>query len=67
MPCQSIVYLLVGYRQDKWSVSAYVENVFDELWYDANYPDADPTELYVQHAFGPSRPLTAGVRFGMDS
>jgi iron complex outermembrane recepter protein len=54
----------VGYRQENWQVSAYVENVFDDVWYDANYEDSDPADPYVQHAFGPARPLTAGVRFG---
>ena len=56
--------ILVGYRRDNWRISAYVENVFDKIWYDANYEDSDPADPYVQHAFGPSRPLTAGVRFG---
>lgn len=56
--------IVIGYRAENWVVSGYVENVFDELWYDANYPDADPEGPYVQHEFGPSRPLTAGVRFG---
>ena len=56
--------IMVGYRQDNWKISAYVENVFDDVWYDANYEDSGPTDPYVQHAFGPARPLTAGVRFG---
>ena len=55
--------ILIGYRKDDWRVAAYVENVFDEVWYDANYEDSSPLDPYVQHAFGPSRPLTAGVRF----
>ena len=58
--------IVVGYRTESWRVSAYVENVFDEVWYDANYADADPAEPYVQHEFGPARPLTAGVRFGIN-
>ena len=57
---------LVGYRTDNWRLAAYVENVFDDLWYDANYADADPSEPYVQHTFGPARPLTAGVRFSYE-
>ena len=57
--------LLVGYRKDNWRIAAYVENVFDSVWYDANYEDSDPEDPYVQHHFGPARPLTAGVRFGM--
>jgi len=57
--------IIMGYRQESWSVSAYVENVFDGEWYDGNYAD-DPTEtnIYAQHAFGPARPRTAGIRLG---
>ena len=59
--------IVVGYRTDNWRISAYVENVFDGIWYDGNYSD-DPafTNIYSQHAFGPSRPQTAGVRFGYE-
>ncbi|MDX1405834.1 MAG: TonB-dependent receptor [Woeseiaceae bacterium] len=59
--------IVVGYRQDNWRISGYVENVFDGVWYDGNYAD-DPSPFYIysQHAFGPSRPRTAGVRFGID-
>ena len=84
-PGESVVYqriealnqtdLVLGYRQDAWSVSAYVENVFDQQWFDGNYADGDvlPADdpdyvpfLYVQHAFGPSRPRTAGVRLSYE-
>lgn len=59
--------IVLGYRQDSWQVSAYVENVFDGVWYDGNYSDdPDPVVIFAQHAFGPSRPRTAGVRFGYD-
>ncbi len=58
--------IMFGYRTESWRVSAYVENVFDDVWYDANYADADPAAPYVQHEFGPARPLTAGVRFGVN-
>jgi iron complex outermembrane receptor protein len=55
----------IGYRTDSWRLSAYVENVFDDVWYDGNYSDdLDPVIIFSQHAFGPSRPRTAGVRFG---
>ncbi len=55
--------IVLGYRQESWSVSAYVENVFDGEWYDGNYPDdPTPTNIYAQHTFGPARPRTAGVR-----
>ena len=55
--------MIVGYRQEQWEVSAYVENVFDTIWYDGAYSD-DPAPgiIFVQHTFGPSRPRTAGVR-----
>ena len=56
--------LAVGYRADKWDVGLYVENVFDNLWYDAAYETGDPDSPYVEHAFGPSRPRTVGMRFG---
>jgi iron complex outermembrane receptor protein len=59
--------IVVGYRVDSWRISAYVENVFDEIWYDGNYADGlDEFNIYSQHTFGPSRPRTAGVRFGID-
>ena len=56
--------IMVGYRKDNWRVSAYVQNVFENTWSDANYEDSDPADPYVQHLFGPSRPRTMGVRFG---
>ncbi len=76
-PDESLIYqriealnqtdIIVGYRQTNWHVSAYVENVFDDVWYDGNYAD-DPssTTIFVQHTFGPARPRTAGVRLGYD-
>jgi iron complex outermembrane receptor protein len=60
--------IVVGYRKDNWKVSAYVENVFDGVWYDGNYSndDPDPIIIYAEHTFGPSRPRTAGIRFGYE-
>ncbi len=57
----------LGYRTDTWRVSAYLENVFDGIWYDGNYAD-DPSaiNIFTQHTFGPSRPRTAGVRFSYE-
>jgi len=56
--------VIVGYSTETWRVSAYVENVFDGIWYDGNYADeADPGVVFVQHEFGASRPRTSGVRF----
>jgi len=60
--------LAVGYRTESWSVRAYVENVFDGVWYDGNYAndDPDPIIIYAEHTFGPSRPRTFGIRFGYE-
>ncbi|MDX1481916.1 MAG: TonB-dependent receptor, partial [Woeseiaceae bacterium] len=60
--------IVVGYRTDVWQLSAYVENVFDNVWYDGNYSndDPDPIIIYAEHTFGPSRPRTAGVRFSYE-
>ncbi|MEP4486472.1 MAG: TonB-dependent receptor [Halioglobus sp.] len=59
--------IFAGYRQDSWSVSAYVENVFDQNWVDGAYADdPTPSNIYAQHTFGPSRPRTAGVRLGYE-
>jgi len=58
--------LVVGYRAENWTVSAYVENLTDDTWFDGNYEDDDPASPYVEHAFGPSRPRTAGVRFSYE-
>ena len=60
------VDLIVGYRTDNWRLSVYAENLLDDTWYDANYPNTDPADPYVEHEFGPARPLTMGVRFGVD-
>jgi iron complex outermembrane receptor protein len=60
--------IVAGYRNESWSISAYVENVFDGVWYDGNYAndDPDPEIIYAEHAFGPSRPRTAGIRLGYE-
>jgi len=74
-PDESLIYqripalnqtdVVAGYRAETWHLSAYIENVFDNVWYDGNYADsADPISIYAQHTFGPSRPQTVGVRFG---
>ncbi len=57
----------LGYRTENWRVTAYVENVFDNVWYDGNYADdPSPTNIYSEHAFGPSRPRTSGIRFSYE-
>lgn len=73
-PDKSVIYqrieainetdIAAGYRRNNWTVSAYVENVFNEIWYDGNYAnDVDPIVIFAEHTFGPSRPRTAGIRF----
>jgi hypothetical protein len=51
-----------GYRNDSWSGSVYVENVFDELWYDGAADGGRPGNPYSQYDFGPARPQTIGLR-----
>lgn len=57
----------IGYRAENWGVTAYVENVFDNIWYDGAYAN-DPSwaNIYSEHVFGPSRPRTTGVRFSYE-
>ena len=70
VPALNQTDLVVGYRTDNWNLTAYVENVFNEIWFDGNYADAagefDQVNIYAQHLFGPSRPRTAGIRFGYE-
>lgn len=55
------VSMRVGYNDDAgWSVTAYVENVFNNAYFDAGYegvPGTFPTVL-----FGASRPTTIGLQ-----
>lgn len=54
------VALRAGYREDDWSLTAYVENLTNSLYYDqGNNNDA----IIPAHFFGPSRPRTFGIRF----
>ena len=57
-----VLNLSLGYRADWWSVSAYVENVTDEYYFDGG---ANGDEVYPEHRFGPSRPRMAGIKLGM--
>ena len=56
--------LAVGYRTEVWNASLYLENVFDELWYDGSADGGNPANPYTQHDFGPARPRTFGLRVG---
>lgn len=57
------VSLRIGYEAEAgWAFTAYVENVFDKIYFDGGYEGGDrlPTVL-----IGASRPRTFGVRFSM--
>ena len=45
---------------ESWSVTAYVENVFDEFYYDAA-TEEDPDAFLPDIFFGPAKPRTGGV------
>ncbi|MEO0437575.1 MAG: TonB-dependent receptor [Pseudomonadota bacterium] len=54
--------IVVGYQQDNWIISGYVENVFDNTWSDGTFGEGFDGSPYPQYVFGPARPRTAGVR-----
>ncbi len=56
--------IAVGYRTGAWKVSLYVENLFDQIWFDGSADGGEETDPYVAHDFGPARPRTAGIRVG---
>lgn len=54
----------VGYLADGgWHVTAYVENLTDEFTWDGQNNNGG---ILPSHFFGPKRPRTYGVRFGMN-
>ena len=55
--------IAVGYQRENWRAYLYLENAFDELWYDGAADGDDPANPFTQHDFGPARPRTAGIRF----
>ncbi len=56
--------LRVGYRAEAgWHVTAYAENLNDEFTWDGQNNNGG---LIPSHFFGPKRPRTYGVRFGMN-
>jgi len=60
----SDVSLRLGYQDDAgWSVTAYVENVFDSVYWDGGYEGENPLTAVI---FGVSRPRTVGMRFSYD-
>lgn len=54
--------IVVGYRQDGWIISGYVENAFDNTWDDGTFGEGFDGTPYPQYVFGPARPRTAGIR-----
>lgn len=55
------VALAMGYEAESgWSVTGYVDNVFDERYWDGGSSGGFP---YPAQKFGPSRPRTFGVNF----
>ena len=54
--------IVVGYQEENWTISGYVENVFNNSWEDGTFGEAFDGTPYPQYVFGPSRPRTAGVR-----
>ncbi|MEM0952776.1 MAG: TonB-dependent receptor [Pseudomonadota bacterium] len=54
--------LVIGYQQENWVISGYVENLFDETWEDGTFGEGFDGSPYPQYVFGPARPRTAGVR-----
>ncbi|TGD71701.1 TonB-dependent receptor [Mangrovimicrobium sediminis] len=53
-----------GYRGERWSLAAYVDNVTDEYYYDGV---SNGDSVYPAHFFGPSRPRTFGVKVGFST
>jgi iron complex outermembrane receptor protein len=55
--------IVLGYQTDSWTISGYVENVFDENWDDGSFVEQlEGGPFFPQTRFGPSRPRTAGIR-----
>jgi iron complex outermembrane receptor protein len=47
---------------EAWAITAYVENAFDEIYFDAGYDGGDLAPAVI---FGVSRPRTFGINFSM--
>ncbi|HEY8570209.1 TonB-dependent receptor [Microbulbifer sp.] len=58
------VALRVGYESNSnWRVDAYIENLTNEFTWDGQNNNGG---ILPSHFFGPKRPRTFGMRFGMD-
>lgn len=54
---------LIGYQSSgSWRITGFVNNLFDNQYFDGAADGGDPANPYVNYDFGPSRPRTAGVR-----
>ncbi len=61
----------LGYRSDSaWYVTLWVENAFDELYFERGWENADADNQFGYGLFNelvwPSRPRTVGITFGME-
>ncbi|MEM1189332.1 MAG: TonB-dependent receptor [Pseudomonadota bacterium] len=54
--------IVIGYEEENWVISGYVENVFDNTWEDGTFGEGFDLSPYPQYVFGPARPRTAGMR-----
>jgi iron complex outermembrane receptor protein len=58
------VQATAGYRAASgWALGLFVENLFDDEYYDAGNGMTSASSPYVQSDISPSRPRTIGVRF----
>jgi len=61
----------LGYRSaSTWYVTLWVENAFDEVYFERGWENADPNNQFGYGLFNelvwPARPRTVGVTFGME-
>jgi len=61
----------LGYRTDSsWHVTLWVENAFDEVYFERGWENADANNQFGYGLFNelvwPSRPRTVGITFGME-
>ena len=60
----SIAQATVGYRAaGNWTAAVYVENLFDDKYFDGGITGGSPANPYVALDWGPGRPRTVGARF----
>lgn len=53
----------IGYQSSgSWRLMAYVDNVFDNQFFDGAADGGSPDTPYVEYDFGPNRPRTFGMR-----